>query len=60
MISFTGHNRRLREKLKIERIIAKRNEEGEERGREKTEIHKYLINNSQKEIWAGFLQNTKF
>lgn len=25
MISFTGHNRRLREKLKIERIIAKRN-----------------------------------
>ena len=25
MISFTGHNRRLREKAKIERIIAKRN-----------------------------------
>lgn len=25
MISFTGHNRRLRDKLKIERIIAKRN-----------------------------------
>ena len=45
---------------KIKCKSKKGKEEGEERGREKTEIHKYLINNSQKEIWAGFLQNTKF